>query len=89
VPPKMRDNPRKHELQVALSSAQTASGTIPDILKAASTAMTAKAWTGGTSDTFAAGLTDQQANATRGGTASVEEIQTAYDDCPAQIEDQR
>lgn len=87
MPPKMRDNPRKHELQVALSSAQTASGTIPDILKGASTAMTARAWTGGTSDAFGTGLTEQQSNATRGGTASVEEIQTAYDNCPAQIED--
>jgi hypothetical protein len=87
VPPKMKDNPRKHELQVALSAAQTASSGIPDILTGASTAMSSKAWTGGTSDTFSSGLTEQKANATRGGTASVEEIQTEYDNCPAQIED--
>jgi hypothetical protein len=85
----MRDNPRKEELRDALGRAQSASEDIPDILKAASTAMSAKAWTGGTSDIFSSGLTAQQANATRGGSNSVEEIQTAYDNCPAQIEDHR
>jgi hypothetical protein len=83
----MKDNPRKHDLQVALTAAQTASSGIPQILEGAKTAMSSKAWTGGTSDTFASGLTEQATNAKRGGTASVEEIQAEYDSCPAQVED--
>jgi len=89
VPPKMKANPRKQELSEALGRARTTSGTIPGILQPAASAMSAKAWTGGTSDIFSSGLTAQQANATRGGSNSVEEIQTAYDNCPAQIEDHR
>ena len=87
MPPKMKDNPRKHELEVALGQAKEKSGTIPGILKAAETAMSSKAWTGGTSGDFSADLTGQQTSAQKGGTASVDEIQHAYDTCPAEIED--
>src|ERR1700712_1455662 len=83
VPPKMKDNPRKHELGVALGQAKEKSGSIPAILQGAASAMTSKAWTGGTSGDFSG----QQSTAQRGGTASVEEIQHAYDTCPAEIED--
>jgi hypothetical protein len=87
VPPKMKDNPRKEELREALTRARSTAAGIPDILQQAATAMSAKAWTGGTSDAFSSGLSAQEANAKKGGTDSVEEIQTAYDQCPAQIED--
>ena len=87
VPPKMKANPRKHELQVALGKAKEKSGTIPGVLQAAETAMSSKAWTGGTSGDFSADLTGQQTSAKNGGTNSVDEIQHAYDTCPAEIED--
>ena len=87
MPPKMKDNPRKHELAVALGQAREKSGSIPAILQGAASAMTAKAWTGGTSGDFSGDLTGQQSSAQKGGTASVEEIQHAYDTCPAEIED--
>jgi hypothetical protein len=87
MPPKMKANPRKHELQVALGQARSKSGTIPAILSGAATAMSSKAWTGGTSGDFSGDLTGQQTTAQRGGTASVDEIQHAYDTCPAEIED--
>src|ERR1700712_1777935 len=77
VPPKMKDNPRKHELAVALGQAREKSGSIPAILQGAASAMTAKAWTGGTSGDFSGDLTGQQSTAQKGGTASVEEIQHA------------
>ena len=87
MPPKMKANPRKHELQVALGKAKEKSGTIPNVLKGASTAMSSKAWTGGTSGDFSSGLTGQESTAEKGGTASVDEVQHAYDTCPAEIED--
>lgn len=87
MPPKMKANPRKHELEVALGRARTASGSIPAILHPAVRAMTAKAWVGGSSGDFEAGLADHEPSAKRGGTASVEEIQHAYDLCPAEIPD--
>jgi hypothetical protein len=87
MPPKMKANPRKHELQVALGQAKAKSGTIPGVLQGAATAMSSKAWTGGTSGDFSGDLTGQQATAQKGGTDSVDEIQLAYDTCPAEIED--
>ena len=87
MPPKMKANPRKQELSDALGRAKTASGTIPGILQPASTAMTSKAWVGGTSADFEAGLGEQEPGAKKGGTASVDEIQAAYDSCPAEIPD--
>jgi hypothetical protein len=83
----MKANPRKQELADALSRAKTTSGTIPGILQPASQAMTARAWIGGASKDFEAGLSEQVPGATKGGTASVEEIQHAYDTCPAEVED--
>lgn len=87
MPPKMKANPRKQELSDALGRAKTASSTIPGILQPAAEAMTAKAWVGGTSQDFESGLTEQAPAAKKGGTASVDEIQHAYDACPAEIED--
>ena len=87
MPPKMKANPRKQELSEALSRATTTSGTIAGILSPVSAAMTAKAWVGGSSGDFESGLTDQVPNAKKGGTATVDEIQHAYDACPAEIED--
>jgi hypothetical protein len=87
MPPKMKDNPRKHELAVALGQAKGKSGTIPGVLQGAESAMSSKAWTGGTSGDFSGGLSGQQTTAQKGGTASVDEIQHAYDTCPAEIED--
>jgi hypothetical protein len=83
----MKANPRKQELSDALARARTSSGAIPGILQAAATAMTAKAWVGGASGDFEAGLAEQQPAAKKGGTASVDEIQAAYDACPAEIPD--
>jgi hypothetical protein len=83
----MKPNPRRQELADALGRARTISGTIPGILQPASQAMTAKAWVGGSSGDFEAGLTEQTPAAKKGGTASVDEIQHAYDSCPAEIED--
>jgi hypothetical protein len=87
VPPKMKANPRKQELSEALSQATTTSGTIGSVLTPVSSAMTAKAWVGGSSGDFESGLTAQVPNAKKGGTATVDEIQHAYDVCPAEIED--
>lgn len=87
MPPTMKANPRKHELEVALGRARTAAGSIPAILQPAAQAMTAKAWIGGSSGEFEAGLADHQPAARRGGTASIDEIQHAYDLCPAEIAD--
>jgi hypothetical protein len=87
MPPKMKANPRKQELSEALTQATTSSGTIGSILSPVSTAMTAKAWVGGSSGDFESGLSTQIPNAKKGGTATVEEIQAAYDLCPAEIED--
>jgi hypothetical protein len=87
MPPKMKANPRKQELSDALGRARTTSGTIPGILQPATTAMTAKAWVGGASADFESGLTEQTPGAKKGGTASVDEIQHAYDLCPAEIPD--
>jgi hypothetical protein len=87
VPPKMKANPRKHELSDALSRATTTAGTIPGILQPATSAMTAKAWVGGASAEFGSGLAEQAPAAKKGGTASVDEIQRAYDNCPAEIPD--
>jgi hypothetical protein len=87
VPPKMKANPRKQELSEALGKAKTSSGTIPGILQPASSAMTAKAWVGGTSADFGSGLAEHEPGAKKGGTASVDEIQHAYDTCPAEIPD--
>lgn len=87
MPPKMKANPRKHELSDALSRATTSAGTIPGILEPASKAMTAKAWVGGASADFENGLAEQAPGAKKGGTASVDEIQRAYDNCPDEIPD--
>lgn len=87
MPPKMKANPRKQELADALGRAKTSSGTIPGILQPASQAMTAKAWVGGSSKDFESGLTEQAPAARKGGTASVDEIQHAYDLCPSEIPD--
>ena len=87
MPPTMKANPRKQELSDALGRARSTSGTIASILQPASAAMTAKAWIGGSSPDFEAGLAEQEPAARKGGTASVEEIQHAYDLCPAEIED--
>jgi len=87
VPPKTKANPRKQELKDALDKAKPASDHIPSILKGASDAMTAKAWTGGTSADFGSGLSDQVGKAKKGGTDSVAEIQHAYDTCPSEIPD--
>jgi hypothetical protein len=87
MPPKMQANPRKQELSEALSQATTSSGTIGAILSPVSAAMTAKAWVGGSSRDFESGLTRQIPNARKGGTATVDEIQAAYDHCPAEIVD--
>lgn len=87
MPPKMKANPRKQELADALGRARTASGTIPGILQPAAEAMTAKAWVGGSSGDFEGGLSEQEPAAKKGGTASVDEIQHAYDTCPAEIPD--
>jgi hypothetical protein len=83
----MRANPRKQELSDALARAQSTAGTIPAILQPASAAMSAKAWVGGSSGDFEAGLTEQIPGAKKGGSATVEEIQAAYDQCPAEIPD--
>jgi hypothetical protein len=83
----MKANPRKQELSEALGRAKTCSATIPGILQPASAAMSAKAWVGGTSGDFEAGLTEHGPAAKKGGTASVDEIQAAYDHGPAEIED--
>lgn len=87
MPPKTKANPRKQELSDALSRARTVAGTIPAILQPASAAMSAKAWVGGSSPDFEAGLTEQVPAARKGGTDTVEEIQGAYDQCPAEIPD--
>jgi hypothetical protein len=87
VPPKMKANPRKQELSEALGRAKSTSGTIPGILQPATEAMTAKAWVGGSSGDFEGGLSEQVPAAKKGGTASVDEIQHAYDTCPAEIPD--
>ena len=87
MPPKMKDNPRKHELQVALGRVKEKSGTIPEVLRGAATAMSSKAWTGGTSGDFLSGLHEHETTAQKGGTASIDEVQHAYDTCPAEIED--
>jgi hypothetical protein len=87
VPPKMKANPRKEELRIALNQAKEKSGTIPGVLQGAETAMSSNAWTGGTSGDFSADLTGHQTTAQSGGTSSVDEIQHAYDTCPAEVED--
>ncbi|RNM14962.1 hypothetical protein [Nocardioides pocheonensis] len=87
MPPKLKANPRKQELADALSRARTVAGTIPGILQPAAAAMSAKAWVGGSSHDFEAGLSEQAPAAKKGGTSSVEEIQSAYDRCPAEIPD--
>jgi len=83
----MKANPRKQELSEALSRARSTSGTIPGILEPAAAAMTAKAWVGGSSGDFEGGLTEQIPGAKKGGTATVDEIQHAYDLCPAEVPD--
>jgi hypothetical protein len=83
----MKANPRKQELSDALGRARSTSGTIPAILQPASAALSAKAWVGGSSGDFEAGLTEQIPAAKKGGTATVDEIQAAYDQCPAEIPD--
>jgi hypothetical protein len=83
----MKANPRKQELSDALGRAKTSTGTIPGILEPVASAMTAKAWVGGSSGDFESGLTEQTPAAKKGGTASVDEIQHAYDNCPAEIAD--
>lgn len=87
MPPKMKANPRKQELSEALGRARTTSGTIPGILQPAASAMSAKAWVGGSSADFESGLAEQEPGAKKGGTASVDEIQHAYDTCPSEIPD--
>lgn len=87
MPPTMKANPRRQELADARQRAMTAASNIPAILQPAAEAMTAKAWVGGTSGDFAAGLSEHVPAARRGGTASVDEIQAAYDRCPAEIPD--
>jgi hypothetical protein len=87
MPPKMKDNPRKAELKDALGKAQTKSGEIPAVLRDATSAMTAKAWTGGTSGDFSGGLSGHATTAQKGGTASVDEIDLALRSCPDQVQD--
>lgn len=87
MPPTTKANPRKQELSDALVRARSTAGTIPGILQPATAAMTAKAWTGGSSGDFEGGLTEHVAAAKKGGTASVEEVQHAYDSCPAELPD--
>lgn len=87
MPPKMKDNPRKAELKTALGQAQGKSGSIEGILKGAQSAMEAKAWVGGSSDSFGSGLSGATTDAKKGGTDSVQEIQDEYDRTPAQVPD--
>lgn len=87
MPPKMKANPRKQELSDALGRARTTSATIPGILRPATQAMTSKAWVGGSSADFEGGLSEHVGGAKKGGTAAVDEIQHAYDTCPAEIPD--
>lgn len=87
MPPKMKANPRKQELSDALGRARATSATIPAILRPAAEAMTSKAWVGGASGDFEGGLSEHVAGAQKGGTASVDEVQHAYDTCPAEIPD--
>jgi hypothetical protein len=87
MPTKMKDNPRRAELEDALRRASAISAEIPGVFTAATTAMSAKAWTGGTSGDFSGALSAHQDTARKGGSASVEEIQHAYDTTPDQVED--
>lgn len=87
MPPKMKNNPRKAELKEALTQIKSTSDSVPAVLQGASSAMTSKAWTGGTSGEFGSGLSDHVTQAKKGGTASVDEVQAAYDTCPAEIPD--
>ena len=87
MPPTTKPNPRKQELADALGRARSTAGAIPGILEPATTAMTAKAWTGGASRDFESGLAEHVAGAKKGGTASVDEVQHAYDACPAELID--
>ena len=85
--PTTKPNPRKQELAEALGRARSTAGAIPGILEPATTAMTSKAWTGGASGDFESGLSEHVTGAKKGGSASVDEVQHAYDACPAELID--
>lgn len=69
---------RKKELAAAEGKAKTESALIPSILKDATSAWTAKAWTGGTSSDFESGLTAHVTSTKKAGEDSVEEIHQAW-----------
>jgi hypothetical protein len=79
-------NPYKAAVGGALGRVKGYSSTAAAALDAAKTAWSAKAWTGGTSADFEAGLTAQATAAKNGGDACVGELQGMYDRQPDKVE---
>lgn len=85
TPPATLPNPRHADLVRALAQTKSQQGTTDTRLDAVTSAMTAKAWTGGTSDEFMSGLTSHKTmihNATQG---CVDNVSDALRTCPATV----
>ena len=79
-------NPYRAAIGSALGSVKGYASTAAGALGAAKTAWSAKAWTGGTSADFEAGLTAQAGAAKDGGDACVSELQAMYNKEPEKVD---
>lgn len=82
-PPATVPNPMHAQLAAALRDVTSMQPRYDDCLKGVAAAMKGKAWTGGTSDQFAAELAGHTRSIHAGTQGCIDNVKTALSNCPA------